>query len=249
MSDHVAVFNLGRIEQIGTPAEIYRHPASSFVAGFVGTSNVVSGDLAIRLRGAPDPFTVRPERIALLPSSADASALNGERRAHGHRAGGALPRRAHPVRPRPRRRRAAHRRRAEREQPLGFELGAARHARAALLGARRRSDAAESHNRTIDKGEHMRTGKLAIAAVAVVAALGGRRVWGRQRRGQLGRATRQARCRRRRAEHHRLGRLRGRRLDRPIGRLGPSVRRADRLQDQREDRQHERRDGAADEHR
>jgi len=83
MSDHVAVFNLGRIEQIGTPAEIYRHPASSFVAGFVGTSNVVSGDLAIRLRGAPDPFTVRPERIALVPSSADASALDGERRATG----------------------------------------------------------------------------------------------------------------------------------------------------------------------
>ena len=64
MSDRIAVFNHGRIEQIGTPAEIYEHPASSFVAGFVGTSNVVSGDLAMRLRGAPDPFTVRPENAS-----------------------------------------------------------------------------------------------------------------------------------------------------------------------------------------
>ena len=83
MSDRIAVFNLGRIEQIGAPAEIYQHPASAFVAGFVGTSNVLSGDIAMRLRGSPDPFTVRPERIAMMPAAAEPSTHNGERRATG----------------------------------------------------------------------------------------------------------------------------------------------------------------------
>src|SRR5439155_22803380 len=44
MSDRLAVFNQGRIEQVGTPAEVYEHPASEFVAGFVGVSNVVERD-------------------------------------------------------------------------------------------------------------------------------------------------------------------------------------------------------------
>src|SRR5512139_2909031 len=43
MSDRIAVFNLGKIEQVGTPAEIYEHPASPFVAGFVGISNLILG--------------------------------------------------------------------------------------------------------------------------------------------------------------------------------------------------------------
>ena len=51
MSDRVAVFNDGRIEQIGTPAEIYEHPATAFVAGFVGASNVVDAATAGRLCG------------------------------------------------------------------------------------------------------------------------------------------------------------------------------------------------------
>ena len=41
MSDRIAVFNDGRIEQIGAPAEVYEHPASEFIAGFVGVSNVL----------------------------------------------------------------------------------------------------------------------------------------------------------------------------------------------------------------
>ncbi len=65
MSDRVAVFNEGRIEQIGTPVEVYENPANAFVAGFVGTSNVIEGDLALRLVASPDPFTVRPERIRI----------------------------------------------------------------------------------------------------------------------------------------------------------------------------------------
>src|SRR6059058_4911499 len=49
MSDRVAVFNAGRIEQVGTPSEVYEHPASPFVAGFVGTANLITGSAAERL--------------------------------------------------------------------------------------------------------------------------------------------------------------------------------------------------------
>ena len=65
MSDRLAVFNHGRIEQIGAPAEIYEYPASAFVAGFVGVSNVVTGMVAAALTGAPQPFTIRPEKIRM----------------------------------------------------------------------------------------------------------------------------------------------------------------------------------------
>ena len=51
MSDRIAVFNDGRIEQVGTPREIYEHPASAFVAGFVGTSNLLAGRGRPRLVG------------------------------------------------------------------------------------------------------------------------------------------------------------------------------------------------------
>ena len=50
MSDRLAVFNRGRIEQIGTPADLYERPATAFVAGFVGTSNLLRGDVAKRPR-------------------------------------------------------------------------------------------------------------------------------------------------------------------------------------------------------
>jgi putative spermidine/putrescine transport system ATP-binding protein len=65
MSDRIAVFNAGRIEQVGTPAEIYEHPASVFIAGFVGTSNVLSGEAAEAITGSPNRFTVRPEKIRI----------------------------------------------------------------------------------------------------------------------------------------------------------------------------------------
>src|SRR6187455_1636015 len=58
MSDRLAVFNEGRIEQLGTPAEVYEHPATEFVAGFVGISNVIERD--------GRRYTVRPEKIDLL---------------------------------------------------------------------------------------------------------------------------------------------------------------------------------------
>ncbi len=58
MSDHLAVFNEGRIEQTGTPAHVYERPATEFVAGFVGTSNILDRD--------GRRFTVRPEKIVML---------------------------------------------------------------------------------------------------------------------------------------------------------------------------------------
>jgi putative spermidine/putrescine transport system ATP-binding protein len=71
MSDRIAVFNKGRIEQIGSPAEIYEHPASVFVAGFVGVSNLVSGPAAAAIPGVPPAFSIRPEKIHIAaPGSA-----------------------------------------------------------------------------------------------------------------------------------------------------------------------------------
>jgi putative spermidine/putrescine transport system ATP-binding protein len=67
MSTRIAVFNHGRIEQIGTPREIYEAPATSFVAGFVGTSNVLSGPTAEQLFGTAAQYSVRPERIRVVP--------------------------------------------------------------------------------------------------------------------------------------------------------------------------------------
>ncbi|WP_275628894.1 ABC transporter ATP-binding protein [Pseudomonas sp. 273] len=63
MSDRVAVFNKGRIEQVDTPRNLYMKPATPFVAEFVGTSNVLRGDLARQLTGNAQPFSIRPEHI------------------------------------------------------------------------------------------------------------------------------------------------------------------------------------------
>ena len=65
MSDRIAVFSEGKIEQVGTPSEVYERPASPFVAGFVGTSNLISGEIAKRITGSEQMFSVRPEKIHL----------------------------------------------------------------------------------------------------------------------------------------------------------------------------------------
>ncbi|MET0771571.1 MAG: ABC transporter ATP-binding protein [Candidatus Limnocylindrales bacterium] len=70
MSDRIAIFDRGRIEQIGTPAEVYERPATAFVAGFVGTSNVLEGPVAAQVAGRPGTYTVRPEKIHLEPAGA-----------------------------------------------------------------------------------------------------------------------------------------------------------------------------------
>jgi putative spermidine/putrescine transport system ATP-binding protein len=58
MSDHIAVFNRGRVEQVGRPVDVYEAPATEYVAGFIGVSNVLEH------RGRR--FSVRPERLQLL---------------------------------------------------------------------------------------------------------------------------------------------------------------------------------------
>ncbi len=80
MSNRIAVFNLGRIEQIGTPADVYEHPATTFVAGFVGTSNLLTGETARVVLGTDGVFTVRPEKIRIAdpgetPADDEGSAL------------------------------------------------------------------------------------------------------------------------------------------------------------------------------
>lgn len=78
MSDRVAVFNKGRIEQCDTPRNLYMKPATAFVAEFVGTSNVLRGELAAGLRGVPGAFSIRPEHIRLGgPAMADQVRLEG----------------------------------------------------------------------------------------------------------------------------------------------------------------------------
>jgi putative spermidine/putrescine transport system ATP-binding protein len=82
MSDRLAVFNHGRIEQVGTPADVYEKPQTRFVAGFVGTSNLLSGDVARQVVGEDGTFTVRPEKIRLLEP--DDSVATDEISALGH---------------------------------------------------------------------------------------------------------------------------------------------------------------------
>jgi len=66
MSDRLAVFNHGKIEQVGSPAEIYESPASEFVAGFVGVSNLIRGPAARQITGSAAIFSIRPEKIHFL---------------------------------------------------------------------------------------------------------------------------------------------------------------------------------------
>jgi putative spermidine/putrescine transport system ATP-binding protein len=82
MSDRLAVFNHGRIEQIGTPAEVYERPATGFVAGFVGVSNVLEGEAARAVTGDPHAFTIRPEKISMV--DVDAPVEDGRCSATGH---------------------------------------------------------------------------------------------------------------------------------------------------------------------
>jgi putative spermidine/putrescine transport system ATP-binding protein len=58
MSDRIAVFNDGQVQQVGVPTEIYERPDNAFVAGFVGVSNLLERD--------GRRFTVRPEKITIF---------------------------------------------------------------------------------------------------------------------------------------------------------------------------------------
>ncbi len=70
MSDRIAVFNQGRIEQLATPVELYEHPGSAFVAGFVGTSNLLQGEVAGKLLGEDGTFVIRPEKVRMTAPEA-----------------------------------------------------------------------------------------------------------------------------------------------------------------------------------
>ena len=65
MSDRLAVFNHGQVEQVGTPADVYERPATGFVAGFVGVSNLLEGESAAAIIGSPQAVTIRPEKVHL----------------------------------------------------------------------------------------------------------------------------------------------------------------------------------------
>ncbi|HEX6515341.1 MAG TPA: ABC transporter ATP-binding protein [Nocardioidaceae bacterium] len=98
MSDRVAVLRDGRLMQVGTPSEVYSRPANAYVAGFLGTANLldavvadVAGDLATcrvgeldllvpaqaAVRGATVSLVVRPERVTLEPAATDVATLAG----------------------------------------------------------------------------------------------------------------------------------------------------------------------------
>jgi putative spermidine/putrescine transport system ATP-binding protein len=75
MSDRIAVMTAGRIDQVGTSAEVYEHPQTAFVAGFVGTSNLLTGAVAQAVLGLDGTFAVRPEKITLsVPDEAGPAA-------------------------------------------------------------------------------------------------------------------------------------------------------------------------------
>ncbi len=76
MSDRIAVFSEGRIAQLGTPTEVYEHPSTAFVAGFVGTSNLLEGVAAQSVLGRDGTWSIRPEKIRVV--LAGASAAEGE---------------------------------------------------------------------------------------------------------------------------------------------------------------------------
>src|SRR5262245_24668574 len=82
MSDRVAVFNQGQVEQMASPAELYERPKTEFVAGFVGVSNLLQGEAAKAVTGAARACSIRPEKIHLAPAGSappgDAMRIEGE---------------------------------------------------------------------------------------------------------------------------------------------------------------------------
>jgi iron(III) transport system ATP-binding protein len=91
-SDRIAVMNAGSVEQVGTPAEIYERPATAFVAGFIGRTNLLRGRVAadgrvtcdggLTLIAAVEPedragkgvsVSIRPHKIALAPAASGAA--------------------------------------------------------------------------------------------------------------------------------------------------------------------------------
>ena len=77
MSDRIAVFDKGKIQQLDKPAVIYEKPSNEFVAGFVGISNLITGRAAQKILGKPGIFTVRPEKIQLSKGTGNSRNAEG----------------------------------------------------------------------------------------------------------------------------------------------------------------------------
>jgi putative spermidine/putrescine transport system ATP-binding protein len=73
MSDRIAVFDAGRVEQAATPQDLYERPATDFVASFVGTSTIIAGNAAARLFGEYAAYAIRPERVRVVAAGTTAS--------------------------------------------------------------------------------------------------------------------------------------------------------------------------------
>lgn len=76
LSDRVAVFNNGKIEQVGSPREVYEFPRTEFVAKFLGITNLLADDAAQRILGERTPHSVRPERVRLVDPTAPLDAAD-----------------------------------------------------------------------------------------------------------------------------------------------------------------------------
>jgi putative spermidine/putrescine transport system ATP-binding protein len=73
LADRTVVFSEGRVEQAGSPQEVYERPASAFVAGFVGTSNVLAGEAASTVLGREGSWSIRPEKITVTAVDREAA--------------------------------------------------------------------------------------------------------------------------------------------------------------------------------
>ncbi|MEO6013878.1 MAG: ABC transporter ATP-binding protein [Devosia sp.] len=77
MADRVAVFSDGKVQQIGTPEDIYKRPQSRFVADFVGSSNVLSPEFVYSIVGERRWASLRPEAIHVMASGNNVSRMTG----------------------------------------------------------------------------------------------------------------------------------------------------------------------------
>jgi len=78
MSDRIAIFNEGKIEQVDTPDNIYKNPKTAFVADFIGTTSLVSKQLAAELFNYNSAFSIRPENIKINNEQDSKSEFNSK---------------------------------------------------------------------------------------------------------------------------------------------------------------------------
>ena len=78
MSDRIAIFNDGKIEQVDSPDNIYKNPKTAFVADFIGTTSLVSKQLAAELFNYNSAFSIRPENIKINNEQDSKSEFNAK---------------------------------------------------------------------------------------------------------------------------------------------------------------------------